>query len=203
MASVVDICNAGLGHVANSAEVTAIDPADGSAEADHCARFYPIARDICLAAYAWSFNTVREALAQLDDNPQEAVWAYAYGLPNQMIRPIAVLFNESTDDTLGQDYLIETLADGSGVLYTNVEDAWLKFLYRQEDTVKFTPMFVGALGTMMGSYLAGPIAKDLKLKRGLWDIALAELALAASWDKAQKVSAYKDFTPSHIAARNN
>lgn len=203
MASVVDICNTGLGHIANSAEVTSIDPVDGTAEADHCARFYPIARDLCLEAYAWSFSTRRQALAELDDNEMEAVWAYAYALPNQCIKPIAVLFNQSTDDTLGQDYLIETLADGSQVLYTNVEDAVLKFTYRQEDPAKFTPLFTVALGTMLGGFLAGPIAKDLKLQQGLMQRAYSELAAAAASNKAQKVSAYKDFTPSHLAARNN
>lgn len=203
MASVVDICNTALGHIANSAEVTSIDPADGSAEADHCARFYPIARDICLESYAWSFATVRIALAELDDNPQEDIWAFAYALPNQIIKPIAVLFPQSTDDTLGQDHLIETLEDGSGVIYTNVEDAYLKYIYRQEDPGKFTPMFTGALGTMLGSYLAGPIVKDLKLKQSLWATAQRELALAAASNKAQKVSQYKDFTPSHIAVRSN
>lgn len=203
MASVVDICNAALGHIANSAEVTSIDPADGTAEADHCARFYPMARDECLEAYTWSFATVRAVLAELDDNPMEAVWAFAYALPNQIIKPIAVLFPESTDDTLGQDHLIETLEDGSGVIYTNVEDAVLKYTYRQEDPVKFTPLFVVALATNLASYLAGPITKDLKLRQGLKSLAMAELAAAAGSNKAQKVSAYKDFTPSHIAVRNN
>lgn len=203
MASVVDICNLALGHIANSAEVTSIDPADGTAEADHCARFYPIARDICLEVFTWSFSTVRVALAELDENPQEAVWAYAYALPNQIVKPIAVLYPESTDDTLGQDHLIETLDDGSGVIYTNVEDAWLKYTYRQEDPVKFTPLFVAGLSTMLASFLAGPITKDLKLKKELHVIALSELAFAAASNKAQKVSAYKDFTPSHITARNN
>lgn len=203
MASVVSICKTALGHVANSAEITSIDPADGTAEADHCAAFYPIARDECLEAFAWSFATVRASLAELSDNPQEDVWAYAYALPNQMIKPLAVLLPSSTDDTLGQDYLIETLEDGSGVLYTNVEDAVLKFIYRQEDPAKYTPLFVVALGTMLGSYLAGPIAKDFKLKQGLKQLATAELNAAAASNKAQKVSAYKNFTPSHIAARSN
>ena len=45
MPSEVDICNLALGHLGDSATVATIDPPEGSAQAEHCARFYPIARD--------------------------------------------------------------------------------------------------------------------------------------------------------------
>lgn len=203
MASVVDICNMALGHVYNSAELTSIDPPDGSAEADHCARFYAMARDEALEGHTWSFATVREYLAELETNPLEDIWAYAYQLPNQMIRPLALLLPESTDDTQAKPYLMETLPDGSGVIYTNVEDALLKYIYRQEDPIKFTPLFTIGLSYQIASYLAGPIAKDPKLKVSLENIAAAKLAKAAALNHAQKTDIYKNFTPSHIAARNS
>ena len=43
MASVVDICNQALSHLGDSATVASIDPPEGSAQAEHCARFYPAA----------------------------------------------------------------------------------------------------------------------------------------------------------------
>lgn len=222
MASVVDICNLALSHIANSAEVTSIAPLDGSAEADHCARFYPIARDICLESHMWSFATARLYLSQLATNPQSDVWAFAYGLPNEMIRPIAVLLPGNTGSTVAtpqtyvitnpaltppavqmesQPYLLETNADGTGIIYTNVEDAQLKYIYRQTDPTRFTPMFTSALSTMLGSFLAGPLTKDIRLKEGLKKIAINELADAAAFNKAQKTNTYRDFTPGHIAAR--
>jgi hypothetical protein len=202
VASVVDICKLALGHVYNSAEVTSIDPPDGTAEADHCASYYPIARDECLEGHTWSFATVRTYLAQLASNPMEDIWAYAYQLPNQMIRPLAILLPESTDDSQAKPFLQETLPDGSGVIYTNVEDAILKYIYRQEDPTKFTPLFTIGLSFKLGAYLAGPIAKDPKLKAGLEQIAQAKLVYAASFNKAQKVDLYRDFVPSHLAARS-
>jgi len=191
-----------LGHVYNSAELTSIDPPDGSAEADHCARFYPMARDECLELFTWSFATRRETLAELADNPMEDIWGFAYGLPNQLVTPLAVLLPGASDDSQGQPYLIETNDDGSGILYTNAEDAILKFIWRQEDPAKFTPLFTIALSYKLGGYLAGPIAKDPKLKASLEDTALQKLALAAAKNKAQKVDLYKDFVPAHIAARS-
>ena len=55
MASAVDICNLALGHIGNKAEITAIVPPDGSAEAAQCGKFYPIARDECLSEFDWGF----------------------------------------------------------------------------------------------------------------------------------------------------
>ena len=51
MSSVVDICNIALSRLGDRATVTSIDPPEGSAQADHCRRFYPIALKTILAAY--------------------------------------------------------------------------------------------------------------------------------------------------------
>lgn len=190
-----------LGHIANSAELTAIDPPDGSAEADHCATFYPMARDECLESHAWSFATQRATLAELATNAQEDIWAYAYALPNQLIKVLAVLLPGAPDDTDTQPFLVETLENGSQVLYTNVEDAVLRFIWRQEDPAKFTPLFTIALSYKLAAYLAGPIPKDLNLKKTLEQVAELKLGQAAASNKAQKVNTYKDFIPSQLAAR--
>jgi len=44
VASTVDICNLALGYLGDTATVSSLNPPDGSAQAQHCARFYPIAR---------------------------------------------------------------------------------------------------------------------------------------------------------------
>ena len=48
MASEVDICNLALGHLGDNATVASLNPPEGSVQAQHCARFYPIARDALL-----------------------------------------------------------------------------------------------------------------------------------------------------------
>jgi hypothetical protein len=201
MASVVDICNLALSHIANAAEVTAIDPPDGSAEADHCNRFYPVARDECLEHAAFTFTTRRESLAELADNPLEEVWAYAYALPNQCIRPLSVHFAQASNDADTQDFEVETLEDGTQVLYTNAPSAVLRFIWRQEDTTRFTPKFVVGLSTRLASYLAGAIPKDMRLKQGLRAQSIVELNEAAASDKGKQSSLYKDFIPAHLQAR--
>jgi hypothetical protein len=96
MASVVQICNAALSHIGQRANVTSIDPPDGSAEAGYCAQFYPFALAAALELASWGFATFREALAEID-NPS-STWAYAYAYPSDAINLIAVLPADALDD---------------------------------------------------------------------------------------------------------
>ena len=50
MASDVDVCNLALAHLGDEATVASISPPEGSAQAGHCARFYPMARDSASSA---------------------------------------------------------------------------------------------------------------------------------------------------------
>ena len=63
MASEVEICNLALSHLGDTATVASSDPPEGSAQAEHCARFYPIARDALLEMQNWKFATRRATLA--------------------------------------------------------------------------------------------------------------------------------------------
>lgn len=204
MASVVDICNLGLSHLGDEATVVAISPPDGSVQAAHCARFYPIARDALLEMHLWRFNTKRVVLAEID-NPVDS-WVYAYAYPSECLRPAAVLFPEATDDSDTQDFVVETLEDGSQVIYTNVPQATLLYAARTTDTTKYTPLFVVAVARLLSSYLAGPIYKG---ETGM-KIAQAQLSIFTNVDfpraavadaNARKSNAYKDFTPGGIASR--
>ena len=89
MASDVDVCNTGLGYLGARAQISSISPPDGSVEAGYCARFYPIARREMIEAHPWAFATTRVALAAVA-NPS-TVWAYAYALPADCIKPLRVL----------------------------------------------------------------------------------------------------------------
>jgi hypothetical protein len=193
-----------MSHIGQDAAITAISPPDGSAEAQHCSRFYPIARDELIEKHAWRFALTRASLASLSSNPSTQ-WAYAYALPNGCLRPLSVLFPNETDDTNAQPFTIETLAsDGSTqVLLTNVASAWLKYIIGQTDTTKFTPNFVVALSYRLASYVCGPITKDLKMKEGLYKISEAMRLDAAALDaeSTQNDAYVPGFIPGSIKAR--
>ena len=157
MASAVDICNLALARLGDSATVTSIDPPEGSAQAEHCARFYPIARDTLLEAHPWKFATRRVRLAQLIVDTWN--WDYAYAEPADALKLLSVLPASAAIGTDTEEFEAETTADGDPVILTNLEDASLRYVARVTDTTAFSPMFIDAMGWMLASYMAGPLIK--------------------------------------------
>jgi hypothetical protein len=96
MPSAVDICNTALSHIGDTANVSSIDPPDGSVQAGYCKTFYPIAVNSLLEMATWGFSTKRVALAAVA-NPS-STWLYAYACPSDSINLIAVLPSGALDD---------------------------------------------------------------------------------------------------------
>lgn len=180
MPSAVDICNLALANLGDTATVSSIDPPEGSAQAEHCARFYPIARDSVLEMHPWSFSTRRESLALLDAEMPN--WRYVYKLPAGVINVIAVLPPDMDNDYsvsyayqtasgyrpdvlpltgyyVPQPFQISTLSTGVQVILTNQENALLRYTARVIDTTQFSPLFVDALSWYLSAKLAGPLIK--------------------------------------------
>lgn len=178
MASEVDICNLALGHLGDTATVSSIDPPEGSPQAEHCARFYPIARDSLLEMHTWGFATTRSQLALIGSSWPE--WRYCYASPSDALNIISILAPQAADDySVGmqwqntaygvpivmqgvytpQPFAQETLESGAVVIYTNQEDAVCRYTRFITDTTIFSPLFVDALAWYLASYLAGPVLK--------------------------------------------
>lgn len=214
MASAVDIANLALSHLGDEASVTAISPPDGSPQSKHCGRFYPMARDALLEMRPWTFATRRAALAEVADNPVADDWSYAYALPSGCLRPLALQVPGAPERTLGTGadsdagtypHLVESTDNGSKILYTNVEGAYLRFIASVTDTTKFTPGFVLALSRLLASYLAGPIIKGeagMLVAQAQLKIFEAEFAKAAAADANTGTRhAYRDHRPLWLAGR--
>lgn len=157
MSSEIDIVNLALSHLGEDATVSSIDPPEGSAEAEHAAMFYPMARDTLLEMHEWRFATKRVLLALLDSDVFE--WSYSYALPSGMLRALAVLPETSSAEDDGEDYDQQLDADDVQVILTNCEDASLKYTARVTDTTRFPPLFVEAVSWLLASHMAGPLIK--------------------------------------------
>lgn len=217
MASVTQICNLALSHLGDTATVSSIDPPEGSAQAEHCARFYPIARDTLLEMHSWSFAVRRAPLALL--SVENAQWLYTYAMPANVINVLAVIPPEANDDysvmhnipdqygyrpellpTAGnyvpQRYSIETLATGQQVIVTNQENAVLRFTTTVSDSTKFSPLFTISLSWLLASMLAGPIIKgDVGAAEGkrCYQMFQAHFVEATQSDAVQR-----EIKPTHI-----
>lgn len=222
MASEVDISNIALGHLGDEAAISAIDPPDGSVQASHCARIYPMARDELIEMHNWRFAVKRKALALLSTTEQPQEWAYTYSYPSACHRVIAVRpENEPTTGNSNlifdeQEFLtrphtfpftIEALDDGTQVIYTNVENATVHYVATVTDPTKFSPLFRAALARLMASYLAGPIVKGkagvemAKTQLELFEKIAGPRAKASDANARREVS-YDKFIPSSLAARS-
>jgi hypothetical protein len=172
MASVVDICNLALSNLGDTATIASIDPPEGSAQAEHCSRFYPVARDSLLEMHTWSFATKRVTLALLNSGWPE--WDYEYAQPSDAVNIVAVIPPDSTDDYsqalanvpisaggsyVPQSYSCEINSAGVSVILTDQTDAVLRYTAKVSDPNTFSPLFVTTLSWMLASMLAGPLLK--------------------------------------------
>lgn len=208
MATVVDICNLALANLADEANVSSIDPPEGSAQADHCANFYPIARDTILESHAWSFATKRITLASL--TPEWDSYDYAYMKPTGVMRILSIFDPAVTDEQAllaGQaenDFIIEMNSDGDEVILTNVESAACRYIYRVEDPAKYSAMFINATAAYLSSMLAGPIiqgAEGVKMADYWMSKAMQYLEKARAMD-ANGQRRRLHYTPMGIRARD-
>jgi len=179
MASEVDICNLALADLGDAAKVSSISPPDTSAQAGHCARFYPMARDELLDMHDWDFATYRVALAAITLPSVVTTWTYAYALPSNVLNIIAILDPNAADDysvgiplpyttpqvlpgTAGvetpQPFAVEVI-NGSPVVLTNQVDAVMRYTAVVTDTAQFSPLFTAGLTKLLAAKLAGPVLK--------------------------------------------
>lgn len=222
MPSAVDIANIALSHLGARAQVSAIDPPDGSVEAGYCARFYPIARREVIEIANWSFVKKRVALAEVT-NPSE-IWQYAYALPADCVKTLRVLqmryvveagilwplgayvtdadwrrLDDIFTERGSADYEVE-----SGVLFTNEPEAVLLYKRDVTDTTKFTPLMTSAVGMVLAGYLAGAIIKGLDGARvgAQWREEGFRQASRAAASDANSSSERSDHVPMHIGVRS-
>lgn len=165
--SPVDICNLALARLGDMANVISIDPPEGSSQAQHCAMFYPIARDSMLESHNWSFTINTDELALVAENVNG--WSFAYARPSECMRVIEVIQNnaQSQPSTIysntintskKENYACESYL-GSPVIYTNIDTAMLRYIKRETDTNKYSVLFCDALSWLLASHLAGSIIK--------------------------------------------
>lgn len=187
MPSEVDICNLALAHLGDVANVSSLDPPEGSAQAAHCARFYPIARDALLEVHNWKFITRRATLAQLAVDSFN--WAYAYAEPAGALRVVSVLPSTAMATAEGEKF--ETMGDndGNSLVLTDLAGATALYTVRVSDTTKFPPLVVDALARLLAAYLAGPVLKGeagIAEAKAQMQLFRASLSLATASDANQR-----------------
>ena len=178
MATEVDICNLALAHLGDDATIASLNPPEGSAQAEKAARFYPIARNSLLEMHTWNFAAKRGNLALTTNSLDQ--WDYAYIAPSDMMSPVAIISPSAQNDyatrmsagdtpggitsnyaptIVAGQYSPQQFAIEGDLIYTNQENAMLRYQSKITDTTIFSDLFVITLSWHLASMLAGPIIK--------------------------------------------
>jgi len=178
MATEVDICNLALAHLGDDATIASLNPPEGSAQAEKAARFYPIARNTLLEMHTWNFASKRGNLALTTNTLNQ--WDYAYVAPADMMNPVAVISPTAQNDyatrmaagdtpgnltanfaptIVAGQYTPQQFAIEGNLIYTNQENAMLRYQAFVTDPSLFSPLFVITLSWHLASMLAGPVIK--------------------------------------------
>lgn len=185
-ATEVDIANLALANLGDDATIASLDPPEGSPQSEHCARFYPLARDVLLEAHPWGFATRRITPALLTTTND--AWTYQYRLPADCVRVIGVLPDGyQRDDQAHLFFEIESDADGD-VLLTNTSGATLRYVTRLTDPTRYSAAFTQALAWLLSSYIAGPLLKGdvgAAAATTAWQVFLTWFARASGLDVSQ------------------
>lgn len=201
MFSVVGICNLALSNLGDRATVVSIDPPEGSAQAERCKTYWPLALRIVLEAHEWGFATKRVKPAQLAQ--RNSAWAYHYALPHDALRVFAVLPPNAPDDyevngqAVTADYQTEH-EDGQIHILTDQREAVVRYLANIDDPALFPATFVAALSWQLASMLAGPVLKGEAGKneaKSCERVYANYLGLAISHDSKQRKVRPRQQTP--------
>lgn len=204
MATVVDLVNVALGLLGDRANVTSIDPPEGSAQADHASRFWPIARDEALAAEDWTFASAYGSLSALTDT--NARWTYAYSLPADFLVARELVYSGGAVvlfDYNSPQFEMASTDSGQRILFSHGELVTLRYTRRVTDPTRYPPGFVAAVQYLLASYLAGPVIKGkagvntMQVMRTVYE----RLKAMAAVTDANQSSVHQRHVPSAMAAR--
>lgn len=178
--SSVALANQALALLGEEANVTSLDPPNGTAQARLCAQFMAEARNGVLQSHPWTFATRRVSPVALTNTV--STWSQAYAVPTDLLLPTAVLDPEAADDLqvrlqqavtgnvtamrvlagpLGvstQPYKLET-EGGIRILRTNQASAVLVYTSRNVDFALWDPLVRQAAAFRLAHLLAGGLLK--------------------------------------------
>lgn len=163
--ALINACNSALGRIAKDT-ITAID--EESVEAQYCAIYAPEILAEMADWTIWPQMVVRAALAGVT-NDRPAEWKYAYAVPADFSKPIALRrveedviwpseyappFTLPYQDRMRIGFLIE-----GGKVYANTEDATLVYTKSELTANDLSPSMRLAFVTELAARLAIPVAK--------------------------------------------
>ena len=172
----VTICNVALSLIGVKKRITSMT--ESTVEAESCDLHFDMTLRNALSRIDWAFARKREALVTLAGTPP-AEWRYQYALPSDVVRPIRIVdpqeaasyyehlfLVQNVDGDYVIPFTIETIG-GIKVLYTDMENACLAFIYLNEDTSIYPQTFSEYLAHAIAAGISMPLTADRGLRTSM------------------------------------
>jgi len=175
--SEVTICNLALSWLAGTL-IISID--DNSIEAKLCKANYELSRDAVLEAIAWTFATKRYVLTPEVITP---AWGYAYQftIPAEIITILEVTDVKETPNGANN---LDWRREGN-VILADVENVYVKAIFKQTDTARFPPNFIQAVAARLAAEISIPLTESRQLMMSMEGKYKDRLMTAAMTDGLQ------------------
>lgn len=170
MVSKVDIINLAIGKLAQDVGIAAVT--DRSKEARVFGRLWGPCSDLVLVERNWPWALKAQRGAVAADAPLPG-WQYRYATPADCLRVVAVTDEQGMRATrrmsiwchqqAAAQYAYEferCYGDSSTSIQTDLEQAWIVYICRVDDTERFPPHFVDALACKLAEEAASPMIGD-------------------------------------------
>ena len=174
------ICNMALGRIGISQQISNID-GNHSVERT-CKLYYDISREYVLGDRTWPFAQRYVDLALIEENPNEE-WQFSYRYPADTLRIDHIVvggidttgtymypgeYRTTPTYTKGDvpepEYTLGSDSAGK-IIYTDIEDAKVKYLADITDTALFNAHFIDALAWRLATELAGVLTRDVAIRQ--------------------------------------
>jgi hypothetical protein len=196
----ISICNGALAKLGIFGGIASLTEA--SKEARACNLFYANTRDQLLSMFPWPFATKRVTLAEIANATIPDEWTYAYAYPADCLVARYISTGSRTprfDQRI--PFAVETLEDGTRVIYSDLNPASLVYTYRVTEATKFPVPFAKALEFLLAMELSMPLTvkrEFLTQNAQLFELAYSRAAQAVREEGQED----PDPDPSAIAARS-
>lgn len=155
--SITDICNMALAHLGVTKKIANIET-DTTDNSNTCSTFYETARDKVLADFPWPFANV-EADLGLVQQPPDDEWDFSYRYPSNCITVIRI-HSGCRRDSLQSRVPKKITRDSAGkLIYTDMENATLEYIFRETDPGRYDPNFILALSAYLATLIAPSVSK--------------------------------------------
>lgn len=199
MATKVEICNIALSRIGNNQLIESLD--EQSQEARQCKLIFDATFEKVLTDFDWPFALSYRSLSLIEETPNDD-WAFSYRYPTDCLKIRRIVTGNRKDKQATKIEYETAIDNGVRVIFTDQEEAKVRYTVRIDDPTLWTAGFVSAFAWRLAYEIAMPLAeepsrRDAALRGYMMEI--SEAASAAANESEQGAEPETDL----ISCRSN